>query len=266
MIGSQNKFKIHPRVGEYYLLDKVQGKLTNSVIFQCPNEMGKGILVSITAHGNIIVGPTASDIDDKSFLGNTLEGLDTIRAQAVKSIANINFRDNIRNFAGVRAEADTGDFILGESDVEGVYNMAGTKSPGLTSAPAMALDLANMIVEKLNAEKKIDFKQNRKRIHFIDLSPEEKAEAIKKDSRYGRIICRCENITEGEIVDAIHRKCGGTTLNGIKRRCRPGSGRCQGGFCGPRVQEILSRELNIQLEDVLQEQLGSYILTGETKK
>lgn len=263
---SKIKFTIHPRIGEYYLLDKVQGKLTDTVIFQCPNEMGKGILVAKTAHGNIIVGPTASDVESKDDVGNTISGLETIREHATRSIENINFRDNIRNFAGLRAEADTGDFILGRTDVKGFYNMAGTKSPGLTSAPAMAIDLAKIIVEDLKATKKENFIKNRKRIHFIDLSPEEKAEIIKKDPRYGRIICRCENITEGEIVDCIHRYAGAITINGVKRRCRPGSGRCQGGFCGPRVQEILARELNIPLEKVVMEQLGSYILTGETKK
>jgi len=237
---SNKKFNITPRIGEYYLLDKVQGYLTDSVIFQCPTEMGKGILVSKTAHGNIIVGPTASDVDNKDDVGNTQAGLDTVRQFATKSIKDVNFRDNIRNFAGLRAEADTGDFILGEAeDVKGLFNIAGTKSPGLTSAPAMAIDLAKMI--------------------------EEKAEVIKKDPRYGRIICRCENITEGEIVDAIHRKCGGTTLNGIKRRVRPGAGRCQGGFCGPRVQEILARELGEDLEEIVMEQKDSYILTGKTK-
>lgn len=264
---SENKFNITPRIGEYYLLDKVQGYLTDSVIFQCPTEMGKGILVSKTAHGNIIVGPTASDVEDREDVATTREGLDTVRKFAVKSIKDISFKDNIKNFSGLRAEADTGDFILGEAeDVKGFFNMAGTKSPGLTSAPAMAVDLAEMVVESLgNISKKENFIKNRKQIHFITLSPEEKAEVIKKDSRYGRIICRCESITEGEIVDVIHRKCGGTTLNGIKRRCRPGGGRCQGGFCGPRVQEILARELNVKLEDIEFERKGSYILTGETK-
>ena len=264
---SNKKFKITPRIGEYYLLDKVQGYLTDSVIFQCPTEMGKGILVAKTAHGNIIAGPTASDVEDKNDVGDTLEGFETIRKFAVKSIKDVNFRDNIRNFAGLRAEADTGDFILGEAeDVKGFFNMAGTKSPGLTSAPAMAVDLAKMVVDSFgNVKKKEDFIKNRKMIHFITLSPEEKAKVIEKDPRYGRIICRCENITEGEIVDAIHRKCGGRTLNGIKRRVRPGAGRCQGGFCGPRVQEILARELGKDLEDIVMEQKDSYILTGKTK-
>ncbi|WP_022818863.1 NAD(P)/FAD-dependent oxidoreductase [Fusobacterium russii] len=264
---SKNTFTITPRIGEYYLLDKVQGYLTDSVIFQCPNEMGKGILVAKTAHGNIISGPTASDVNDRYYVGSKADALEQIRNTAVKSIKDINFRDNIRNFSGLRAEADTGDFILGEAqDVEGFFNMAGTKSPGLTSAPAMAVDLAEMVVRRLgNVTKKENFVKNRKHIYFIELSPQEKAELIKKDPRYGRVICRCENITEGEIIDVIHRKCGGRTLNGIKRRCRPGSGRCQGGFCGPRVQEILARELNLKLDDILLEEKGSYILTGETK-
>ena len=264
---SKKTFKITPRIGEYYLLDKVQGYLTDSVIFQCPTEMGKGILVAKTAHGNIIAGPTASDVEDKEDVGDTLEGFDNIKKFAVKSVKEINFRDNIRNFAGLRAEADTGDFILGEAeDVKGFFNMAGTKSPGLTSAPAMAVDLAKMVVESFgNVKVKENFVKNRKMIHFINLPAEEKAEVIKKDPRYGRIICRCENITEGEIVDAIHRKCGGRTLNGIKRRVRPGAGRCQGGFCGPRVQEILARELGENLEEIVMEQKDSYILTGKTK-
>lgn len=264
---SENKFTITPRIGEYYLLDKSVGYLTDSVIFQCPTEMGKGILVAKTAHGNIISGPTASDVSDRFDVGTTRMGLDTIREFAVKSIKDINFSFNIKNFSGLRAEADTGDFILGESkDVKGFFNMAGTKSPGLTAAPAMALDLSKMVVDYFgNVTKKENFVQNRRHIYFINLSPEEKEEVIKKDDRYGRIICRCENITEGEIVDAIHRKCGGRTLNGIKRRCRPGAGRCQGGFCGPRVQEILARELNLNLNEIVLEEKNSYILTEETK-
>ncbi|HEY4533837.1 MAG TPA: NAD(P)/FAD-dependent oxidoreductase [Fusobacterium sp.] len=265
---SSDSFKIIPRKGEYYILDKVQGSLTNSVIFQCPNEMGKGILVAQTVHGNIIVGPTALDVNDKEDLSNTLGGFESIRKAASKSIKDINYRDNIRNFAGLRAEADTGDFILGESkDAKGFFNMAGTKSPGLTSAPAMALDLSKMILEYLGkVEKKVEHIKNRKHPHFMELSAEEKAALIAKDSRYGRIICRCENITEGEIVDTIHRKAGGRTLDGIKRRCRPGAGRCQGGFCGPRVLEILARELQVRPDEIVQDKKSGYILTGETKR
>ena len=263
---SKNHFDIHPRIGEYYVLDKVQGKLTNSVLFQCPTIMGKGILVTKTVHGNIMVGPTAEDVESKDYVGTTTHGLDDIRRQAEKTISGINYRDSIRNFTGIRAESSTGDFIIGEvSDAPNFFNIAGTKSPGLSSAPAIGVDVAKMVVEKLGAVKKEDFKQNRPQIHFIELSPEEKAEVIKKDPRYGRIICRCESITEGEIVDVIHRMVGARTVDGVKKRCRPGTGRCQGGFCGPRVQEILARELGKKLNEIVLDKKGAYILTTETK-
>ncbi len=265
---SAHKIKITPRAGEYFLLDKVEGKLVNTVVFQCPTKVGKGVLVSPTVHGNLIVGPTATQQKDKDYTGNTLASLDFIKATAVKSVKNINFRDNIKNFSGLRAESDVPDFIIGEvEDVPYFFNIAGTKSPGLTSAPAIGIDVANMIVEKLGKkEKKAEHKKNTPHIYFMELSPEEKAEVIKKDPRYGRIICRCESITEGEIVDVIHRMVGAKTVDGIKKRCRPGMGRCQGGFCGPRVQEILARELNEHLDDIVLDKVDSYILTGETKK
>ena len=263
---SKNHFDIHPRIGEYYVLDKVQGKLTNSVLFQCPTIMGKGILVTKTVHGNIMVGPTAEDVESKDYVGTTTHGLDDIRRQAEKTISGINYRDSIRNFTGIRAESSTGDFIIGEvSDAPNFFNIAGTKSPGLSSAPAIGVDVAKMVVEKLGAVKKEDFKPNKPQIHFIELSPEEKAEVIKKDPRYGRIICRCESITEGEIVDVIHRMVGARTVDGVKKRCRPGTGRCQGGFCGPRVQEILARELGKELNEIVLDKKGAYILTTETK-
>ena len=263
---SKNHFDIHPRIGEYYVLDKVQGKLTNSVLFQCPTIMGKGVLVTKTVHGNIMVGPTAEDVESKDYVGTTTHGLDDIRRQAEKTISGINYRDSIRNFTGIRAESSTGDFIIGEvSDAPNFFNIAGTKSPGLSSAPAIGVDVAKMVVEKLGAIKKEEFKQNKPQIHFIELSPEEKAEVIKKDPRYGRIICRCESITEGEIVDVIHRMVGARTVDGVKKRCRPGTGRCQGGFCGPRVQEILARELGKKLNEIVLDKKGAYILTTETK-
>lgn len=265
---SNKKIKITPRAGEYYLLDKVQGTLVNNVVFQCPTKVGKGVLVAPTAHGNLIVGPTATLSDDKEYVGNTLAGLDAVREAAVKSVKDINFRDNIKNFNGLRAESDQPDFIIGEvEDAPYFFNIAGTKSPGLTSAPAIGLDVANMIIKKLgNVNKKTEHKKNKPQIHFMELSNEEKAEVIKRDPRYGRIICRCESITEGEIVDVIHRMVGAKTVDGVKKRCRPGMGRCQGGFCGPRVQEILARELNKKLDEIVQDKVGSYILTGETKK
>ena len=179
----------------------------------------------------------------------------------------INFRESIRNFAGLRAVSDTDDFIIEENnEVKGFIDVAGMKSPGLSSAPAIAIGVVD-ILDKAGCmlEKKEDFIGKREQIHFMELSAKEKAELIKKNPQYGRIVCRCESITEGEIVDAIKRSFGVLSLDGVKRRCRPGMGRCQGGFCGPKVQEIIAREYNIPLESVVLEKDNSYILVGKTK-
>ncbi len=219
-----------------------------------------------TVHGNLLVGPDAEDIDDKDNVSTTRERLNFVREKAVKSIDKIEFRDSIRNFAGLRAESSRGDFIIEESSVDNFFDVAGIKSPGLSAAPAIGLDLARMVVEKLgNVEKKRNFVDKRKQIVFMELNPREKTKLIREKPEYGRVICRCENITEGEIIDAIRRPLGATTIDGIKKRCRPGMGRCQGGFCGPRVQEILARELKVKLEEIVLDKKNSYILTGETK-
>ena len=186
----------------------------------------------------------------------------------MRTTKKVNFRESIRNFAGLRATPDRGDFIVEEAeDVKNFIDVAGIKSPGLSSAPAIAEDVVKILEGcGLKLEENKDFNGVRKEIRFMELSPEEKAEIIKKDPRYGKIVCRCESITEGEIVDAIHRCFDkNMTLDGVKRRCRPGMGRCQGGFCGPRVQEIIARELGIKLEDINLEKDGSYILVGKTK-
>jgi len=259
-------YKIKPRRGQYFVMDKTQGDFIERVVFQCPTELGKGVLVTPTVHGNLLVGPDAQDQDDREDLATTEEELNFVRGHAMKSIEGLQFRESIRNFAGLRAESDRGDFIIEEAeDAPGFIDVGGIKSPGLTSAPAIGVDVAKMIAEKLKAVKDKSFDPVRKQIIFMELSNEEKGELIKKDSSYGRVICRCENITEGEIVASIHRKVGATTVDGVKKRCRPGMGRCQGGFCGPRVQEILARELKITLEEVILDSKGSYILTGETK-
>ena len=176
----------------------------------------------------------------------------------------INFRDCIRTFAGLRAVPDTGDFIVGEDkEIKGFVDVAGIKSPGLSSAPAIAEDVVNILKNAgLSLDRNLNFNGKREQVYFMELSKEEKVELIKKDSRYGRIICRCESITEGEIIDAINRSFGKVSIDGVKRRCRPGMGRCQGGFCGPRVQEIISRELNINMEEIVQEKSDSVILYG----
>ncbi len=268
MVAEPN-FKIIPRRGQYYILDKSVGDLANHVIFQCPTKLGKGVLVAPTVHGNIIVGPDAENLDDKEAIDTTAERLKFVKDMSFKSYPNMPINKAITSFAGLRAEPSTGDFIIEESsEAKGFINVAGIKSPGLSSSPAIAeyvVELVNDIFQGL--EEKEDFQPRRKKIvRFDELSNEEKSELIEKDSSYGRIICRCEHVTEGEIVDIIRRKAGATTVDGVKRRARPGSGRCQGGFCGPRVMEIISRELNIEVNEVVKDSLDSYVLTEKTKE
>ncbi|MFT8348058.1 NAD(P)/FAD-dependent oxidoreductase [Clostridium saccharoperbutylacetonicum] len=263
----KESFKIIPRSGEYFIMDKSQGNVVSHTIFQCPSKLGKGVLVTPTVHGNLLIGPDARDMEDKEDLGTVGEGLDSIRETSMRTTKKVNFRESIRNFAGLRANPDTGDFIVEENDgVKGFIDVAGMKSPGLSSAPAIALGVVD-ILEKAGCklEKKENFIANREQVHFMELQAQEKAELIKKNPQYGRMICRCESITEGEIVDAIKRSLGVLSLDGIKRRCRPGMGRCQGGFCGPRVQEIIAREYKVSLESVVLEKDNSYILLGKTK-
>ncbi len=266
---SKEWFKITPRRGQYFVLDKSAGDLVSKVIFQCPTKMGKGVLVLPTVHGNILVGPDSEDIEDKQNLETTMERLEHVRTAAMKSIQNIPFDKSITSFTGLRASAEKGDFIIEESnDVKGLINVAGIESPGLSASPAIAQYVVQLIKE-INggfAEKE-DFNPHRKKVmRFIELGDKEKAELIKNDPSYGRIICRCELITEGEIVDAIHRKAGAATLDGVKRRVRPGMGRCQGGFCSPRVMEILARELNKDILEIVKDSRASKILTGITKE
>ena len=263
----KESFKITPRKGEYYVMDKSQGNLVSHTVFPCPSKLGKGILVTPTIHGNLLVGPNAVDGDDKESLNTTGDGLANIKKSAIHTTEKINFRDCIRTFAGLRAVPDTGDFIVGEDkEIKGFVDVAGIKSPGLSSAPAIAEDVVNILKGAgLPLDRNLNFNGKREQVYFMELSKEEKVELIKKDSRYGRIICRCESITEGEIIDAINRSFGKVSIDGVKRRCRPGMGRCQGGFCGPRVQEIISRELNINMEDIVQEKSDSVILYGKTK-
>lgn len=265
---SQNKFQIVPKKGQYYLMDKSLDGLVNSITFQCPTAHGKGIVVAPTVHGNVIIGPDNETMENKDDRKTNTDNLKYIREMASKSVDNIPFDKVITTFAGTRAESSTRDFIVGEvADSKGFINVAGIKSPGLSASPAIAEHVVNIINEIFDGLKQ---KENynpmrRKSINFVDLSDDEKNNLIKNDSRYGNVICRCETITEGEIVDAIHRNAGGLTIDGIKRRVRPGSGRCQGGFCLPKVTEILARELGIGMEEIVKDSLSSYILTGKTK-
>lgn len=268
MVSKKNDFKIIPGRGEYYVLDKCEGKKVNSVIFQCPTKKGKGILVARTVHGNLIVGPNNEKIDNKDDVKTTKEGLEEIAKLAKKSIPSINLRENIRNFSGVRANSDKEDFIIEEvKDKKGFINLAGIKSPGLTAAPAIA-ELAVSILKEsgLKLEKKQNFYNKRKRVKIKELNEEEKNKLIKQNPKYGRVICRCEKITEGEILDTFKTPIPPRSLDGIKRRCNPGLGRCQGGFCGPTIVSIISKELNIPPQQVLKDMSGSYILKEKTKE
>ncbi|MDK2866334.1 MAG: glycerol-3-phosphate dehydrogenase [Clostridiales bacterium] len=264
-------FKIKPRRGQYYLLDKEANGLVNHVIFPCPSKLGKGILVAPTIDGNVLVGPDSQDLTpfDKEATNTTGDRLQYIRETAAAICEVVPYKLNITTFAGLRAEPSTGDFIIEEStEVKNFINVAGIKSPGLSSAPAIAERVVSIYLD-INPETAANPTFNpirRPRVKFADMTIEAKQAVIEKDPRYGRIICRCEMISEGEIIDAIHRNAGGRTLNGIKRRVRPGAGRCQGGFCGPRVMEILTRELSLKMTDIKQEGLESYILTGKTKR
>lgn len=262
-----NDWHTLPSRGEYYLLDKSEHDRVSRVIFQCPGPEGKGVLVAPTIHGNLICGPNAEAVEDRLDLGNTAAGMAEVRAKAARSVPGVEWRQNIRNFAGLRANTTRSDFIIEESGTHpGFIDLAGIKSPGLSSAPAIAKMAAEMLAAGgLALEPDPDFVDRREHIVFKNLSAEEKNELIRKDPRYGRVVCRCETITEGEIVAALHSPIPPRSINGVKRRCNAGMGRCQGGFCGPRVQEIIARELGIDQAEVLLEQAGSTILTGRTK-
>jgi glycerol-3-phosphate dehydrogenase len=261
-------FRIIYRRGEYFVLDRGEGNFVNQVIFQCPSERGKGVLISPTVHGNLIVGPNAEPVPDPDRRETTLAGLAEVRQAASRSAGTIAFNAVITSFAGLRATPDTHDFIIAEAkDAPGFIDVAGIESPGLTSAPAIAVHVAGLVRERLGPlEPRPDFNPSRRpMIHFAHLSRSEKAAWIRKDPRFGRMVCRCESVTEGEVVDAIHRNAGATTVDGVKRRVRPGMGRCQGGFCGPRVVEILARELGVPLTAIRKDGPDSLLLTGATK-
>ena len=256
-------FKIHPKKGEYIVFDKQCGSYVNHVIFQCPSERGKGVLITPTAHGNLIIGPNSESVNDREDVSTTSSGLEEILAAASKSIERIPLNMAITNFAGLRASSDRHDFIIEEhKSHKGFINVAGIESPGLTASPAIADYVLNILKQSgLNLIEKDDFNpQRRPMVNFIALSENQKKTMIDKDERFGRVICRCESITEGEIVDAIHRNAGARSVDGVKRRVRAGMGRCQGGFCSPRVMEILARELKTKQTEILKDGKGSYII------
>ena len=273
---SDKKIEITPRRGEYMLLDNTVGDYVTRTIFQLPTDLGKGILITPTAHGNLLVGPTANDIDDKEDTETTAEGLGEVKLKSVLSSENVPLREVITSFSGLRArltknEADyrnyeeehkKGDFLIGElNDVPGFIDVAGIESPGLSCAPAIGEYVTKLVKDIITLEPKEDFIAARNvKKPFVMSTDEEREALVKEDPKYANVICRCCSVTEGEIVKAIHSPVGATTTDGIKRRTGAGMGRCQSGFCNPKVVEILSRELGVDPSLITKNDAGSYYI------
>ena len=260
-----HRFTTKPSRGEYDLLDKSEGDRVRHVVFSVPTAAGKGVLVAPTVHGNCIVGPTAEPVvgDDTA---TTAAGIASLSASARRSVPDVDLRATIRSFAGVRANTDQDDFII-EAAAPGFIDLAGIRSPGLSAAPAIGAEAVRLLAENgLPLRKKEHFDNTRQRLRFAALSEAEKAAVSQKDPAYGRVICRCETVTEGEILACLQTPIPPVSVDGVKRRVGTGMGRCQGGFCGPRVLEILSRALHRPPQAVPQDKAGSTILFGETKQ
>ena len=266
MIGDDS-ITIIARKGEYYLLDKSYGYIADHTLFQCPTKMGKGVLVTPTVDGNLLIGPSALDVEDKDDVDTTAEGLSFILEKAKKTVPELNTRGAITSFAGMRAHPVTDDFIIGFSEKNDRFlNVAGIESPGLSAAPAIAEMVRDLLTEKAALSEKAQYKTKRTPpVRFRHMSKAEREALIAKNKAYGRVICRCETITEGEILDAIHAPAGARDVDGVKRRTRAGMGRCQGGFCGSKVLEILARELNVPMNDITKFGGASKILFDKTK-
>ena len=264
---SSKKIHITPRRGDYCLLDKVTGDFVDKTIFQLPGKYGKGVLVSPTIHGNTIVGPTAIDIENKEGTNTTQEGIDELISKAGSTVKGLPIRQVITSFAGLRAHEDNHEFVIGEVDeAPGFFDAAGIESPGLTSSPAIGEMVADILKEKMDLKEKENFIATRKDVlNPNTLSKEERIQLIKEKPEYGNIICRCEMITEGEIIDAIRRPLGAKSLDGVKRRTRAGMGRCQAGFCSPRTMEILARECHKSMFEITKSGGNSQIVKGINK-
>ena len=265
---SEDKIHIVPRKGEYCLMDKIPKDYLHHTIFPVPSVMGKGVIVSPTVHGNMLIGPTAVDVQDREDTSTTAEGLARVIKLSALSVKNIPYSTIITSFAGLRAHEDGDDFIIEEvPDAKGFIDVAGIKSPGLASSPMVALYVRDILSNLCELKEKKTYVTKRKGIvRFAELSVQEQKALIRDDPAYGRIVCRCEKVTEGEILDAIRRPLGAVTMDGIKRRTRAGMGRCQAGFCTPRVMEILSKELAVGREEIRKNRDGSVLIKGRNKE
>ena len=263
----EKKLHITPRKGEYCLMDKQVGGLVTHTLFQLPTALGKGILVTPTVHGNLLTGPTALDVEDPEDVSTTAAGLSEVLTKAAMSVGNLPNKP-ITAFSGLRAHEAGGDFVIGQApDAPGFIDAAGIESPGLTCAPAIGEYVAQLLQELDPAPEKEDFIATRKGIPSMALAtPEEKDALIREDPAYAHVICRCELVTEGEILNAIRRPLGATTLDGIKRRTRAGMGRCQAGFCSPKIVAILARELGVDESEITKSGDGSQFITGKDKE
>lgn len=264
-------FEIRPRKGEYFLYDKNMRSKIKHIVSDLGTKDSKAMIIAPTVHGNILAGSSATIIDEKDDYSTSSEMLDSIYKKAINRMipALPRFGSVITTFAGNRAAATGEDFIIAHArSVKGMINLAGMQSPALTSAPAVAQDVCEMVKEAgLALKEKADYKPFRPRpVVLHELSPEEINALIQKNPDYGEIICRCETISRGEIIDAIRSPIPATTVDAVKRRVRAGMGRCQGGFCGPRVLEILAQELGVEMMEILKANEGSYMVSGRTKE
>lgn len=261
-----HKYKITPRKGEYYILDHQKKPFVNTIIYPIPSEKGKGILAVPTIHNNILIGPNSDFKDDKDRV-NTETGLNIVRRDITKTLKNIPWNLQIHTYAGNRPTGDLHDFVIEEdTDVTNFFHVACIESPGLASSPAIAKEITRLVTNKLEPSVKETFVKRKAHINMSELTDEEKDALIKENPDYGKMICRCEKISLGEIKDVIHRKCGATSVKGVKKRCRPGMGRCQGGFCEVEVVKILEKELGISTMDVVQSGKDSNILCYVAKE
>ena len=267
MISDDQLTMVHRR-GQYYLLDRADPLPFSRTVFQCPSVMGKGVLVSPTVHGNLLLGPTAEDIDDPQDTATTREGMNAVLAAVKKTWPDASVRTNITNFSGVRAHLTSDDFVIGPvSGCPHAYEAIGIESPGLSSAPAIGHKLSEEIASSEGYSPKsaiVPFEPLPRPFH--EMTDEQKADAVLQDPRNGNIICRCEVVTEAEIRRSIRRPVGARSVDGVKRRTRAGMGRCQGGFCMPRVAAILAEELGIPLLEVTKNGGNSRLLADTVER
>jgi len=262
-------FRITPRRGEYFVLDRMAAEQVHSVVFPCPTPVSKGILVTRTIHGNVLLGPNANDIDSKDDLRVTASGLDEVMAGSLRLVPSLDPRHIIRVFAGLRASGNTGDFVIEiPKEPSGLLVVAGIESPGLAASPAIAEYVVALLGEDgLDLVPRADYDPIRKGIpRFAHLSRKEQEALIAQDPRYGNVVCRCETVTEGEIVAACHAPIPARTYDALKRRTRVGTGRCQGAFDTPLVIEIMARELGVSPLEITKKGKGSPLLIRRTKE